>query len=119
MAHLTDKPVHLDLDLYPIHSLSEGGGGYPLKPNRQEEWAWAGNVFSPTEIKTLIALGEAGELDKARTGGRNSDDTRNSYVNFLFPNDVTGWVFERLAAAANEMNEMYFGICLVCVFQQP
>lgn len=112
MAHLTDQPVHLDLDLYKIGSLTEGGGGYELKPNRQEEWAWAGNVFSPNEIKTIISIGESEDLDKARTGGRNSDNNRNSFVKFIFPNDVTNWIFERLAAAASEMNEMYFGFDL-------
>tara|TARA_Y100000590_G_scaffold269472_1_gene302590 strand:- start:4317 stop:4961 length:645 start_codon:yes stop_codon:yes gene_type:complete len=113
MGRLTDdKPVHLDLDLYKIGSLTEGGGGYPLKANMQEEWVWASNVFSPSEIKTIIAIGESGELDKARTGGRNSDDNRNSFVHFIFPNDVTNWIYERLSAAVNELNDMYFGFDL-------
>ncbi len=108
MANLTDEAVHLDLDLLPFKEIDKGGGAYPLQPNRQEEWAWMQNVFSPTELKAIIAIGEAEELDKARTGGKQSQENRDSFVQFLFPNDTTGWIFEKLAGVINEMNDRYW-----------
>jgi len=111
VAHLTE-PVHLDIDLSPLQDLSKGGGAWPLQANRQEEWAWMENVFTPLEIKAIIALGEANELDQGRTGGKHSPEIRDSFVQFLFPNATTQWIFEKLSGVINEMNARYWGFDL-------
>lgn len=108
MAHLTDEPVHLDLDFLPLKKIDTGGGGWPLQPNRQEEWAWMQDVFTPSEIKAIIAIGEANDLDKGRTGGKQSSKLRDSFIQFLFPNDTTTWIFQKLSGVINEMNARYW-----------
>jgi|TARA_R110000824_G_scaffold607_1_gene3808 PKHD-type hydroxylase len=112
VARLTDEPVHLDLDLAPLKKIDTGGGAWPLQPNRQEQWAWMQNVFTPPEIKAIIAIGEVNDLDKARTGGNKSSKDRDSFVKFLFPNDATTWIFEKLSGVVTEMNARYWGFDL-------
>jgi hypothetical protein len=111
MAHLSE-PVRLDVEVSPLRELNKGGGAWSLQPNRQEEWAWMENVFTPLEIKAIIALGEADELDQGRTGGRHSPQVRDSFVQFLFPNATTQWIFEKLSGVINEMNARYWGFDL-------
>lgn len=111
MAHFS-KPVHLDVEVAPLGGVYKGGGAWPLRANRQEEWAWMENVFTPLEIKAIIALGEADELDQGRTGGKHSPTTRDSFVQFLFPNPSTQWIFEKLSGVINEMNARYWGFDL-------
>ena len=111
MAHLS-KPVHLDVEVAPLKEVHKGGGAWPLQAKNQEEWAWMENVFTPLEIEAIIALGEADELDQGRTSGKHSPTTRDSFVQFLFPNSTTQWIFEKLSGVINEMNARYWGFDL-------
>ena len=70
------------------------------------------NVFTPTEIKAIIAIGEANDLDKGRTGGKQPTEIRDSFVQFLYPNDTTTWIFQKLSDIVNEMNARYWGFDL-------
>lgn len=88
---------------------TRGGGGWPLTLDHVENWAWNSTVFSPSELDTIIEIGKRSELLKASTYGNvQSDKNRNSYVAFLFPNDITTWIFERLTALITEMNDRFF-----------
>lgn len=88
---------------------TRGGGAWSLRTDHVEEWAWLTGVFSDTELDTIIEIGSRTDLQKASTYGPIQDDrNRNSHVQFLFPNDVTGWIFERLAGAINAINDQYF-----------
>jgi PKHD-type hydroxylase len=105
--HLSE-PVHLDVELSPLEDLSKGGGAWSLQANPQEEWAWMQDIFTPLEIKAIIALGESNQLDPGWAGGKHSPEMRDSFVQFLFPNGTTEWIFQKLSGAINEINEMYF-----------
>jgi PKHD-type hydroxylase len=109
--HLSES-VHLDVELSPLEDLNKGGGAWPLQANRQENWAWMQDVFTPLEIKAIIALGESTQLDAGWAGGKHSPEMRDSFVRFLFPNETTEWIFQKLSGAINEINEMYFGFDL-------
>jgi len=89
------------------------GGAWPFVLDHVEPWAWRKEIFTPAEMDTIIRLGETVRLDKARTHSKvQSDKDRNSQVSFLFPGDLTNWIFARLTAAIVETNEKYFGFDL-------
>ena len=101
------------IDLPKKLDLTKGGGAWPLKVDHVENWAWNNQVFTPEELDAIIEIGKSIELEKASTYGAVQDDkNRNSFVQFLFPNDLTNWVFARLAGAITAMNDQYFGFDL-------
>lgn len=107
MARSTDKPK-IELKKLETPDPTKGGGGWPLQIDHVENWAWRQGLFTPEELDTIIEIGNRTELTKASTFGQQSDKTRNSYVTFLFPNELTNWIFMRLAGAINEMNNQFF-----------
>lgn len=107
MARSTKRPkIVVPPVLKPDPTL--GGGAWPLVVDHVENWAWRTGIFSNDELDTIIRIGESTELSKATTFGKQSDEYRNSYVTFLFPNDVTSWIFGRLAEAIAQINEQFF-----------
>ena len=108
MARLTKKP-NIKLSLPTKADPTKGGGGWPLMLDHVEEWAWRTQVFTDEELDAIIKIGTQSELHKASTyGSEQSDKNRNSHVQFLFPNELTNWVFARLAGVVNEMNAQFF-----------
>lgn len=107
MARSIDKPK-IKLDLPDKPDPTRGGGAWPLVVDHVENWAWKQGLFTQEELDTIIEIGNSTELHKASTYGEQSDKNRNSYVTFLFPNEITNWIFMRLAGAINEMNAQFF-----------
>ena len=111
MARLTKPKISLDLPERP--DPTRGSGSWPLKLDHVENWAWTDQVFTPEELDAIIEIGKSVELEKASTYGAVQDDkNRNSFVQFLFPNDLTNWVFAKLAGAIDAMNQQFFGFDL-------
>ena len=106
MARSTKPKIKLDLPDKP--DPTRGGGAWPLKLDHVENWAWRQSVFTPEELDTIIQIGNSTELVKASTYGEQSDKNRKSYVTFLFPNEITNFIFARLAGLINEMNQQFF-----------
>jgi len=111
MVRSTD-PVNLTVDLPKLRPASAAGGGWPLRQDPVENFAWSKNAFTSAELDAIINIGQSIEIERASTYGGSDPKIRDSYVNFLFPNEVTGWVFERIAAVINEMNGRFFGFDL-------
>lgn len=107
MARSTKPQINVELPQKP--QTDRGGGGWPLIVDHVENWAWRNNLFTNEELDAIIKIGTQNELDKASTFGPiQSDKTRNSHVQFLYPNELTNWVFMRLAGAAVEINQQFF-----------
>lgn len=96
---------------------SRGGGGWPLYPEQIEPFAWHDAVFTPDELRTIINIGNSTALSRASTFGGDDSKIRNSSASFLFPNEVTNWVFERLSALVVSMNNRFFGFDLFTMEQ--
>lgn len=108
MGRSTKKPI-IKLDLPDKPDPTRGGGGWPLIVDHVENWAWRSECFSDEELDAIIKIGTNAELHKASTyGGVQSDKNRNSYVQFLYPNELTNWVFARLAGIITEINNQFF-----------
>lgn len=102
------KP-QIDIELPQKPDPTRGGGGWPLTVDHVENWAWKQNIFSDEELQAIIRIGTEAQMHKASTyGSVQSDKNRNSYVQFLFPNDLTNWIFARLSGAIHEINRQFF-----------
>ena len=110
MVRLTD-PKNLSVDLLETKE-SKNGGSWPLINDYVENWAWSSDAFNSAELDAIINIGNSIELDRACTFGGSDPKVRDSYVHFLFPNDTTNWVFERLAGVINVINSQFFGFDL-------
>ena len=102
----------LTVELLPFEDAANPGGAWGLQPNTQEEWAWRKDVLAPHELDAIVRIADSLEMVKGRTGGgigvEQNAEIRNSDVKFLFPNSLTSWIFQRLTAVVNEMNERFF-----------
>lgn len=111
MINITE-PVNLTLDLPKLRPTTTAGGSWPLKPDKCDNWAWNKDAFSSTELDAIVNIGNATELERARTFGGDNLKVRDSFVHFLFPNEITSWVFARLADVITGMNDAFFGFDL-------
>lgn len=84
---------------------------YPITPRATpfEPYAWVDGVFSPEELDRLQSQAR-NATQAARVGGFASanPDIRRSNVDWLKPTPESQWVFERLAAAAGDMNAKFY-----------
>jgi PKHD-type hydroxylase len=111
------EPVGLKVDLPVLRPVDSGGGGWPLHRDRVENFAWNKDSFTPAELDAIIKIGTNAELARASTFGGNDPKIRDSFIQFLFPNEVTYWVFERVNAVVNAMNDEFFGFDLTSMEQ--
>lgn len=111
------EPVNLTLDLPKLREAGSAGGGWPLQNDPIENFAWFKDAFTPKELDAIINIGQSVEIERASTYGGNDPKVRDSYVNFLFPNEVTGWVFHRIAGVIGEVNARFFGFDLYTMEQ--
>jgi len=107
MAHSTEG-LRLDHDMGD--RLTRGGGGWQLVDTPQDLWAWA-DVFTPEECDSIIEVGRSATLCRATTTGSEDDPRRDSSVAFLYPDEMTGWIFRKLAGAIVATNA-FFGFDL-------
>ena len=107
MVHLIDN-VSPKVDLAKKPSIQSPGGAWPLEIDHVENWAWLNDLFSPAELQTIINIGNSTELERAHTFGPDDPKVRDSFVHFLFPNEITTWIFQRLTTAINGINDQFF-----------
>jgi len=116
MVHSLD-PLNLDIELAQPAKADSGGGGWHFKQDIPHNWCWWKDAFTPIELDAIIRIGHAQEQQRGVTGGGDSTAVRDSFVSWLFPNEVTGWVFERLAGVVQSMNEQFYRFDLDGFFQ--
>jgi len=120
MARSTD-PINLAVDLPTLRSANAPGGGFPLYGDMVSNWAWTNEVFTVEELDAIIQIGLSLEQDQARTGGdgltKPNLKMRDSVTSWLFPNEVTNWVFQRLGFSIMQMNQQFFGFDLTSMEQ--
>lgn len=106
MARLVKPEIKLELPGKP--DPTRGGGAWPLAIDHVENWSWRTDVFTDEELDAIIQIGTQSELHKASTYGGQDDRNRNSFVQFLFPNEYTNWIFGKMASVINEANAQFF-----------
>lgn len=111
------EPLNLSIELPKVVKADAPGGGWHFENDFPYEWTWNNGAFTPTELDAIINIGNAIEEEKGITGGGASTKVRDSFVSWIFPNEVTGWIFERLQGVVLGMNEQFFRFDLDGFFQ--
>jgi PKHD-type hydroxylase len=114
MASLQRNNLKLDLS---IGDVSQSGGGWAFATEHITDWCWNKGAFTDSELDTIIALGNQAHEHKAMTGAGLNEEYRNSRVSWLYPNEYTYWIYERLAGVVTSMNEQFFRFDLDGFFQ--
>jgi len=107
----------LSIDLPKPNHASTIAGGWEFAQDFPHEWCWSTNTFSAEELDAIIRIGEQIEMDKGVTGHGNSVKVRDSYVSWLFPNQVTNWVFQRMAGIVTTINQQFYNFDLSGFYQ--
>lgn len=110
MRELTN--THLSLDLPETHGISTPGGVWQFHQDFRHDWAWAKDVFSSEELNAIITMGESMGLSKGRTLSPDGQHIRSSSIRWMYPNEITEWVFERMAKVVLDLNNNLFGFDL-------
>lgn len=98
-------------------SVSDAGGGFYFLASEVHQYAQFDSVFTPEEVEAIINIGNDSGLMHGRTGAGHDKKTRDSMVSFMYPNDFTMWIFEKLTSVAAEANSKFFRFDLHGFFQ--
>lgn len=108
MVHLS-KP---NIEIPKVTPITAGGGGWPLNVSQPENWAWHKGAFEEHELDTIIEIGLQSGLQQGVTEGGSDQNVRNSFVSFLYPNEYTFWIYQKLSSLITSINATYFGFDL-------
>jgi PKHD-type hydroxylase len=100
-------PLNLNIETSPIEKVASGGA-WDLITDPIHPYAWISGLFNSAELDAIVRIGKSDELERGTTFGGYKPDTRKSSVRFLYPNELTGWIFQRIAGAVNRINNEYF-----------
>ena len=82
---------------------------FMLESDYVENWAYSDNVFNSNECKKIIDIGKSLILQDAFVhDNKINKDIRDSKVSWIYPNDNTHWIFERVTAAIKYLNNNFF-----------
>lgn len=108
---------NLSIDLPKVELPRSSGGAWDLALDHVHPYAWHDGLFNTAELDAIIRIGNLDQMEPGTTYGGYKPDTRKSSVRFLYPNEVTGWVFNRVAQAVNRINEQFFRFDLTTLGQ--
>lgn len=80
-----------------------------------QTWAYWDNLFSKVECEKIIEIGNSRLTETAGVGvtaGVVNKEIRDSKVAWLYPVDDTAWVFQRVTAAVQSLNQQFFNFDL-------
>lgn len=98
--------TNIKVDLQPQAVDAVGGGHYFLsRPHR--EYLSLPEVFTADEIQAIISIGEKFRSEKGRTSNNAGEDIRKCTVSFLYPNELTGWIFEKITKVVHDANQVW------------
>lgn len=83
---------------------------WPFQSDQIESWAYANNVFTPTQCETIIKIGKNANLQEAYTSMSPVYDKsiRNSNVSWLSPDQGNEWIFQKMTDVVLSLNSQYF-----------
>lgn len=90
------------------------GPYWHLNAQEYESYCWNTGVFTCDEIERIKVIGRRLGMNRAQTGGagENCLDHRRSFNSWIFPNENTSWIYERLANLIEQNNEKFFNFDL-------
>lgn len=93
-----------------VPHLEDGAGSWNFDVEELNPWAWDEQVFTADECDSIIHLAERKGLRQGRVVGRGDhEDSRQSDIRFIFPDDTTSWIFQRTTKVIVDLNRDFFG----------
>jgi len=80
-----------------------------------QTWAYWDNLFSKVECEKIIEIGNSRLSETAGIGTVKTEvnkEIRDSKVAWLYPVDDSAWVFQRVTAAVQSLNQQFFNFDL-------
>jgi PKHD-type hydroxylase len=90
------------------------GPYWHLNTQEYQPYCWNTNVFNCEEIERIKVLGIRLSINRSQTGGGGESclDHRRSFNSWIFSNEHTSWIYEKLTSLIMENNERYFNFDL-------
>jgi PKHD-type hydroxylase len=89
------------------------GPYWHLSTKTYEPYCWNTEVFTCDEIERIKVIGNRLSVDRSMTGsGKNCLEHRRSFNSWIYPNEHTSWIYERLSNVVWQNNEKYFNFDL-------
>lgn len=100
--------VRLSLPMPSRSEPGDGKGAWPFMLDHVSNFAVVQDVLSKGELDAIVRIGEAINLERGVTGGGDRTEVRDSFVSWLYPNEVTSWLFGRMTDVALQANDAWF-----------
>jgi PKHD-type hydroxylase len=93
---------------------SNWGSYWYLESKNYEPHCWNNEVFTEDEIERIKVIGKRLGTQRAQTGdlGEKCLDHRRSFNSWIYPNEHTSWIYERLTTLVHQNNKIYFNFDL-------
>jgi PKHD-type hydroxylase len=90
------------------------GPYWHLKSQEYEPYCWNTGIFTCDEIERIKVIGRRLGMNRAQTGGsgENCLDHRRSFNSWIFPNEHTHWIYQKLSDAIDQNNQKFFNFDL-------
>lgn len=84
------------------------GACWPFQLDPVSPWAYWDKAFTREECEAIIRLGNSNSLQPATVQNMDVTDIRESHVAWIFPNEHTGWIFEKMSNIVTDLNNRFF-----------
>jgi PKHD-type hydroxylase len=89
------------------------GPYWHLSTKTYEPYCWNTEVFTCDEIDRIKVIGNRLSVNRSIIGsGKGCLDLRRSFNSWIYPNEHTSWIYEKLANVVWQNNEKYFNFDL-------
>lgn len=93
------------------------GPYWHLSTKEYQPFCWNTEVFTCDEIERIKVIGKRLNINRSTTGGggENCLDHRRSFNSWIFSNEHTSWIYQKLTELIQQNNENYFNFDLTMI----
>ena len=89
------------------------GPYWHLSTKSYEPFCWNTEVFTYEEIEKILVIGNRLNVSRSETGlGKDCLEHRRSFNSWIYPNEHTSWIYERLSNLIQQNNQLFFNFDL-------
>jgi PKHD-type hydroxylase len=90
------------------------GPYWHLNVQQYEQYCWNTEVFTFDDIERIKVIGKRLNINRSSTSGSGEEclEHRRSFNSWIFPNEHTGWIYEKLTQVVMQNNEKFFNFDL-------